>query len=336
MTQIRRYNAQEPFTPYPVSAVNDRFGLMTNSTTFRSTFPDSPIRRPVTPDNVDEIRLMDKVNNIDKATNTTATANKSSSLKMTIRLPDITTALVGVVYNLVLGLMAAAHGIFMQWGILYIVGNLILIDFNDLLREDLEKIIGGEFPDIDSPGLIVLVIWFLEAVVGVTLALTVQDDEEEETSVVEWAWKVGRYATLPFFIVDAVAIVLAIMYFTGDVGMQVTLWAAGTRVGTCLMVLMEVGIFAKTCGPTIVQGAKRAYNRVKRSAEHIRENAYKLDNGSNGEKKALLPMVGSTFSAQVEQKASNTPDIQAGENEQVPLGDWARDLSSDNYWNTRC
>lgn len=232
-----------------------------------------------------------------------AVTHNFSSRKMTLRVPDFTDALVGVVYNLVLGLLGAAHGIFMQWGILYIVGNLILIDFNDLLREDLEKIIGGDFPDIDSPGLIALVIWFLEAVVGVTLALTVQDDKEEEKSLVEWAWKIGRWATLPFFIVDGVAIILAIIYFTSDVGMKVTMWAAGTRFGTSLLVMMEVGIFAKTCGPSIIEGVKRLGKNRGGVADRLQAKAKNIGEHVDNKVKSLREQIKAKIKSVAEQIA---------------------------------
>lgn len=135
------------------------------------------------------------------------------------QLPDLTITLLTTVFNLITGFVFAVHAIFMQWTILYLVGQMVMIEFNDLLREDIEKLLEGEMPDLSSPGIIAIILWALETLVALALTLVVQE-EESDKSWIDWAWKVGRWAVAPFFIIDGIAVVAVIMFFTGNMDIQ--------------------------------------------------------------------------------------------------------------------
>lgn len=131
-----------------------------------------------------------------------------------------------------------------------------MVDFNDLLREDIEKWLDGEALDTASLGFIVLVVWGLEMLVAVTLAITYQG-RDADMGLLEWAWGVGRLAASPFFIVDGVAFTAIVLYLMGYLGVQTVSWFAESTFGKTVMFLTQLAALVTIAGP----GAMRLWQK---------------------------------------------------------------------------
>lgn len=175
-------------------------------------------------------------NDVDTNSLPTIASRTGKSTSKIAQLPDLGNTLLTTIFNLLTGLIFAVHAIFMQWGILFLAGQLVMIEFNDLLREDFEKLLDGETPDMSSPGFIAIVLWVLETLVALTLTLTVHE-EHNDKSWFTWTWKVGSWAVAPFFVVDGIALVSVILFFFGTMDIK-NEWLAYTR-----RVLMHIGPF---------------------------------------------------------------------------------------------
>jgi len=143
---------------------------------------------------------------------------KTSSIGI-LQLPDLSSTLMTTIFNLITGFVFAVHAIFMQWTILFLVGQMVMIEFNDLLREDIEKLLDGEIPDMSSPGFIAIILWLLETLVALTLTLVVPESKYDK-SWVSWSFKVGSWAVAPFFVVDGIAVIAVIVFFTSNMDIQ--------------------------------------------------------------------------------------------------------------------
>lgn len=147
-----------------------------------------------------------------------ASVLRTSSAKVA-QLPDLTNTLLTTAFNLITGFVFAVHAIFMQWGILFLAGQMVMIEFNDMLREDIDKLLDGETPDLSSPGIIAIILWTLETLIALTLTLVVQEQKSDK-SWVSWAWKVGSWAVTLFFVVDGIAVITVILFLTGNMDIQ--------------------------------------------------------------------------------------------------------------------
>jgi len=204
---------------------------------------------------VKSLPLLDQITD---ATESPAVSNKQE-LDIKTKTPNVGNALLNIVLNLFCGIVSAAHGIFMQWAILFLVGNIVLIDFNDLLREDLEKLLDGEMPDLASPGVIALILWALETLVSLTMAVLYQnnDGKGSDEGLVAWGWQVGIWAATPFFLFDGIAVIGLALWFAGLLGGQALLWAGSTKSGKIVMLLAQIGAACKVLGPGLIRVVKR-------------------------------------------------------------------------------
>jgi len=215
------------------------------------------------------LKPINLLTNLWNALETPAVNNSKQELKIEIKTPDVGNALLTTVLNLFCGIISAAHGIFMQWAILFLVGNIVLIDFNDLLREDLEKLLDGETPDLSSPGVLALILWALEMLVSLTMALLYQNDDKVGTDegLITWGWKVGIWAATPFFLLDGIAVIGLALWFGGLLGGQALLWVGSTQLGRIVLLLAQIGAAGKVLGPSLIRVVRRCAGSLKLHGE---------------------------------------------------------------------
>jgi len=214
----------------------------------------------------------------------TPAVSKKKEPNIEIKTPDVGNALLTTVLNLFCGIISAAHGIFMQWAILFLVGNIVLIDFNDLLREDLEKLLDGESPDLSSPGVLALILWALEMLVSLTMALLYQNDDKAgaDEGLITWGWKVGIWAATPFFLLDGIAVIGLALWFAGLLGGQALLWAGSTQLGRIVLLLAQIGAAGKVLGPSLIRVVKGCASSLKLHARVVLDRLGTLRKAGNG------------------------------------------------------
>jgi len=235
------------------------------------------------------LKPINLLTNLWNALETLTVKNNKQEPNVEIKTPDVGNALLTTVLNLFCGIISAAHGIFMQWAILFLVGNIVLIDFNDLLREDLEKLLDGETPDLSSPGVLALILWALEMLVSLTMALLYQNDDKVGTDegLITWGWKVGIWAATPFFLLDGIAIIGLALWFAGLLGGQALLWAGSTQLGRIVLLLAQIGAAGKILGPSLIRVVKSCASSLKLHARALLDRLDTLRKaggaGANGE-----------------------------------------------------
>jgi hypothetical protein len=212
-----------------------------------------------------DLRAINMLTNLWNAMGTNAVVSNKQEPNIELKTPDVGNALLSIVFNLFCGIISAVHGIFMQWAILFLVGNIVLIDFNDLLREDLEKLLDGEMPELASPGVLALVLWALEMLVSLTMALMYQDDDNNSSDkgLIAWGWQVGIWAATPFFLLDGIAVIGLALWFAGLLGGQALLWAGSTKTGKVVLMLAQIGAAGKVLGPSLTRLVKRCVISMK-------------------------------------------------------------------------
>jgi len=230
------------------------------------------------------LKPINLLTNLWNALETPAVNNKHEP-NIEIKAPDVGNALLTTVLNLFCGIVSAAHGIFMQWAILFLVGNIVLIDFNDLLREDLEKLLDGETPDLSSPGVLALILWALEMLVSLTMALLYQNDDKVGTDegLITWGWKVGIWAATPFFLLDGIAVIGLALWFAGLLGGQALLWAGSTQLGRIVLLLAQIGAAGKVLGPSLIRVVRGCASSLKPHARVVLDRLGTLRKVGTGE-----------------------------------------------------